>query len=53
VAAATQTLRDDVTTKGGFDLPRVRKIWRLPNGSVEIIDPTTPPIQLSVQLSGR
>ncbi|HEY5006530.1 MAG TPA: hypothetical protein VII42_00915 [Caulobacteraceae bacterium] len=50
---AAQTLRDDVTTRGGFDLPRVRKIWRLPKGSVEIIDPATPPTQLAVQFSGR
>jgi hypothetical protein len=50
---ASQTLRDDVTTRDGFDLPRVRKIWRLPSGSVEIIDPSTPPTQLAVQFSGR
>ncbi|HEY3888130.1 MAG TPA: hypothetical protein VGL73_06110 [Caulobacteraceae bacterium] len=50
---ATQTLHDDVTTRSGLDLPRVRKIWRLASGSVEIIDPSTPPTQLAVQFTGR
>jgi hypothetical protein len=50
---ANQTLRDDVETRSGLDLPRVRKIWRLPSGTVEIIDPATPPTQLDVQFTGR
>jgi hypothetical protein len=49
---ASQTLRDDVTTRSGIDLPRVRMIWRLPTGSIEIIDPTTPPTQLAVRFVG-
>ena len=50
---ATQTLNDDVTTRDGRDLPRVRKIWRLPAGSIEIVDPTTPPTQLAVRFVGH
>ncbi|HEX4196509.1 MAG TPA: hypothetical protein VHZ26_03620 [Caulobacteraceae bacterium] len=49
---ASQTLHDDVTTRGGLDLPRVRMIWRLPAGSIEIVDPTTPPNQLAVRFAG-
>jgi hypothetical protein len=49
---AGQTLRDDVTLSDGLDLPRVRKIWRLPGGSVEIIDPSARPTQLAVQFAG-
>ena len=48
---ASQTLRDDVTLSDGLDLPRVRKIWRLPGGSVEIIDPSARPTQLAVQFT--
>jgi hypothetical protein len=50
---ASQIQRDDVTTRSGLDLPRVRKTWRLPGGSIEIIDPATPPTQLAVQFTGR
>jgi len=49
---ASQTLRDDVTLSDGLDLPRVRKIWRRPGGSVEIIDPSARPTQLAVQFTG-
>jgi hypothetical protein len=49
---ASQTLRDDVTLSDGLDLPRVRKIWRLPGGSVEIVDPSARPTQLAVQFTG-
>jgi hypothetical protein len=50
---ASQIQRDDVKTCSGLDLPRVRKIWRLSGGSIEIVDPTTPPTQLAVQFTGR
>jgi hypothetical protein len=50
---ASQTLYDDVKTRGGYDIPRVRKIWRLAGGSIEITDPTNPPTQLEVQFTGR
>lgn len=50
---ASQIQRDDVKTRSGLDLPRVRKTWRLPSGSIEIVDPATPPTQLAVQFTGR
>ncbi|HZC16182.1 MAG TPA: hypothetical protein VE309_05430 [Caulobacteraceae bacterium] len=50
---ATQTLNDNLTTRDGLNLPRVRKIWRLPAGSIEIVDPTTPPTQLAVRFVGH
>jgi hypothetical protein len=50
---ASQTVRDDLKMTSGFDLPRVRKIWRQANGSIHLIDPSSTPTQLAVQFTAR
>lgn len=36
-----QTVRDSVTTKDGMIILRVQKVWRLPSGSIRIVDPSS------------
>jgi hypothetical protein len=50
---ASQTLRDDVRLDNSFDLPRVKKIWRQANGSIQLVDPSSAPAQLEVQFTAR
>lgn len=50
---ATETDRDVGPTYDGVRLPRVRKIWRLAPGSIEVIDPSSRPDELAVRLSSR
>jgi hypothetical protein len=48
---ASQTIRDQIKTPYGPTLPRVQKIWRLPDGVVRITDPSTRLDQLLVDIA--
>jgi hypothetical protein len=48
----SQTIRDQIRTPFGLKLPRVQKIWRLPDGLVRIVDPSASLDQLVVDFTG-
>ncbi|QUD89520.1 hypothetical protein [Phenylobacterium montanum] len=50
--AASRTSRDDVRAGDGLALPRVRVLWRLRKGTVEVTDPSSVPNLLEVSLAG-
>lgn len=50
--AASQTIRDQIRTPFGLTLPRVQKIWRLPDGLVSITDPSDDLDRLVVDFTG-
>lgn len=45
---ATQVLRDSVDVGDGIHWPRVRELWRLGSGTIELTDPAKPASQLAV-----
>lgn len=48
---ASQTLRNSVDVGDNIYWPRVKKIWRLPGGTIELTDPASPASQIAVQFS--
>jgi hypothetical protein len=48
---STETVRDDGPMYDDVRLPRVRKVWRLAAGLIQVTDPSSRPDELAVQLS--
>jgi hypothetical protein len=48
---ATTTIRDVTPKYDGLRLPRVRKVWRLQAGLIELTDPSSRPDEITVRLS--